>query len=95
MALDSCYISEEQALQGCPDKSSHQGHELILVSKLNMVAINELLCMKNAGAQIAMDFRKNEGLTPFAIEKIKILGSFSSYQLNSTANSAHLALFLR
>ena len=28
-----------------------------------------------------------------AIEKIKILGAFWSYQLNSTANLAHLANF--
>ena len=28
-----------------------------------------------------------------AIEKIKILGLFWSYQLNSTANTAHLAHF--
>ena len=35
----------------------------------NTVAINELLCMKNAGAQIAMDFSYNEGLAPMAIEK--------------------------
>ena len=40
-----------------------------------MVAINDLLCMKNAGAQIAMDFSKNEGLAPMAIEKNKILGA--------------------
>ena len=33
------------------------------------VAINELLCMKNAGAQIAMDFSKNEVLAPMAVEK--------------------------
>ena len=39
------------------------------------VAINELLCLKNAGAQIAMDFSQNEGLAPMAIEKIKILGA--------------------
>ena len=39
------------------------------------VAINELLCMKNAGAQIAMDFSENEGLAPMAIEKIKMLGA--------------------
>ena len=39
------------------------------------VAINDLLCMKNAGAQIAMDFSQNEGLAPMAIEKIKILGA--------------------
>ena len=39
------------------------------------VAINELLCMKNVGAQIAMDFSLNEGLAPIAIEKIKILGT--------------------
>ena len=29
-----------------------------------------------------------------AAEKIKILGAFGSYQLNSTANSAHFARFL-
>ena len=39
------------------------------------VAINDLLCMKNAGVQIAMDFSQNEGLAPMAIEKIKILGA--------------------
>ena len=31
--------------------------------------------MKNAGAQIAMDFSKNECLAPMAIEKIKILAT--------------------
>jgi hypothetical protein len=31
--------------------------------------------MKNAGAQIAMDFNWNEGLAPMVIEKIKILGA--------------------
>ena len=35
-----------------------------------MVAINELLCMENAGPEIA-----NKGLGPMAIEKIKILGA--------------------
>ena len=39
------------------------------------MAINDFLCMKNAGAQIAMDFSENEGLAPMAIEKIKILGA--------------------
>ena len=37
--------------------------------EVSTVAINELLCMKNAGAQIAMDFSYNEGLAPMAIEK--------------------------
>ena len=32
------------------------------------MAINDLLCMKNAGAQIAMDFSKNEGLASMANE---------------------------
>ena len=32
-----------------------------------------------------------ETSAPMAIEKSKSLGSFWSYQLNSTANSAHLA----
>jgi hypothetical protein len=31
--------------------------------------------MKNAGAQIAMDFSYNEGLAPMAIEKNNILGA--------------------
>ena len=31
--------------------------------------------MKNAGAQIAMDFSQNEGLAPMAIKKIEILGA--------------------
>ena len=35
------------------------------------VAINELLCRKNAGAQIVMDFSKNKGLAPMTLEKIK------------------------
>ena len=35
-----------------------------------MVAINELLCMENAGAEIT-----NKGLGPIAIEKIKIPGA--------------------
>ena len=41
--------------------------------------------------------RSGWGITPrrslMVIEKIKILGSFWSYQLNSTANPAHLAHF--
>ena len=32
--------------------------------------------MKNAGAEIAMDFSQNEGLAPMAIEKIKIIHSY-------------------
>ena len=38
-----------------------------------------------------MNFIQNEGLEPRAVEKIKILGAVWSYQLNSTANSAHFA----
>ena len=41
-----------------------------------------------------MDFSKNEDLAPMAIEKSKSWGPFWSYQLNSTANSAHLARIL-
>ena len=41
-----------------------------------------------------MDFTKNEFSAPKAVEKIKILGAVWSYQLNSTANSAHFAGFL-
>ena len=39
------------------------------------VAINELLCMKNTGAQMEIDFSLNEGLAPMAIERNKILGA--------------------
>ena len=42
-----------------------------------------------------MDFSKNEDLAPMAIEKSKSWGPFWSYQLNSTAKSAHLAQSLR
>ena len=34
-----------------------------------MVATNELLCMKNTGAQIAMDLSYNECLAPMVIER--------------------------
>ena len=34
---------------------------------------NELICPKNVVAKVAMNFSKNEGLAPMAIEKIKIL----------------------
>jgi hypothetical protein len=45
------------------------------MKKFYTVAINELLCMKNAGAQIAMDFSLNEGLAPMAIEIFNLLGA--------------------
>ena len=38
-----------------------------------MVTINELLCLKNAGAQTSMILTSHE-LATMAIEKIKILG---------------------
>ena len=61
------------------------------------VAINELLCMKNAGAQIWISAKMNVWhswqLKP--VKKSKSWGTFWSYQLNSTANSAHWAQFLR
>ena len=37
-------------------------------------AINELLCLKNVGAQISMFFTSNEKPAPMAIKTIKILG---------------------
>ena len=36
---------------------------------------NKLICPKNMGAQVAMNFSQNEGLAPKAIEKIKIQGT--------------------
>ena len=36
-------------------KTHYDNHELMIFTSFT-VAINELLCMKNAGAQIAMDF---------------------------------------
>jgi hypothetical protein len=63
-------------------------------SKWLMVATNELLCLKNAGAQISMFSTLNEKSAPMAIKKkSKSWGPFWIYQLNSTANSAHLAHF--
>ena len=38
------------------------------------VTINELLCLKNAVAQISLFFTSHEQSAPMAIEKIKILG---------------------
>jgi hypothetical protein len=37
-----------------------------------------------------MFFTSNDESAPMAIEKIKILGAVLNYQLNSTANPAHL-----
>ena len=42
------------------------------------------------GAKVAMDFIQNEGLAPMAVKKSKFWEPFWSYQLNSTANLAHL-----
>ena len=42
---------------------------------INMVAINELLCLKNAGGQISLFFTSYEQLAPMAIKKPKILGT--------------------
>ena len=59
------------------------------------VATDELLCLKNAATQISMFFTSNELLAPMAIEKkSKFWEPIWSYQLNSTANLAHLAHFL-
>jgi pyridoxine 5'-phosphate synthase PdxJ len=38
-------------------------------------AINELLCLKNAGAQVSLFFNSYEQSASKAIEKIKILGA--------------------
>ena len=54
------------------------------------MAINELLCMKNAGAQIAMDFSKNECLAPMAIEKIKILATVLELPAKQHYQFSHL-----
>ena len=64
------------------------------------VAMNELLCLKNAGAQISMVFTSNEYYWhPMAIEKIKILGAVlelparKQYQSNPfTSKWAELAV---
>ena len=57
------------------------------------VATDELLCLKNAGAQISTFFTSNEKSAPMAVEKMQILGAVLEYPLNSTANLAHLAHF--
>ena len=62
---------------------------------MDTVAINELLCMKNTGAQLAMDFSLNEGLAPMAIEKTKILGAVSDLPAKLHCQFSHpLAHFL-
>ena len=87
-------------IQGCNQSSCNHDYSIVIMISGSVfycitVAINELLCMKNAGAQIAMNFSSHEGLGHMVIEKSKSWGPFWSYQLNSTANSAHLAQFLR
>ena len=61
--------------------------EIKSANRQRTVAIDEVLCLKNAAALL---FTSNEELALMAIEKIKILGPFWSYQLDSTANPAHL-----
>ena len=54
------------------------------------VAMNELLCLKNA-APISHCFSPHtSNWRLWQLKKIKSLGPFWSYQLNSTANPAHL-----
>jgi hypothetical protein len=57
----------------------------------NTMAKTELLYPQNWGA---INFTQNEYSGPRTIEKIKSWGQFRSYQLNNTANLAHLAHFL-
>ena len=57
------------------------------------VAMNELLCLKNA-APISHCFSPHtSNWRLWQLKKIKSLGPFWSYQLNSTANPAHLPQF--
>ena len=48
----------------------------------------EILSGKNARVWVSMDFKSDKHSAPRTIEKMKILGA--CYQLNSTANPAHL-----
>ena len=57
---------------------------------INMVAINELLCLKNTGAQISLFSPHMNNRHLWQLKKSKSLGPFWSYQLNSSANPAHL-----
>ena len=52
-----------------------------------------IIILENAGTQFSLFFTSNEQSTPMAIKKSKSWGLFWNYQLNSTANSAHLAHF--
>ena len=51
-------------------------HDYVLGCLLLLKSVsNELLCLKNAGAQISLLFTSHEQSAPMAIEKIKILGT--------------------
>ena len=52
-----------------------------------------ILCMKNWSTQWTKEISSNEKSAPMAVEKSKSWGPFWSCQLNSIANSAHLAHF--
>ena len=54
------------------------------------MAKTEIIYPKNVGASVAMNFTQDEYSAPMAIEKSKSWVPFWSYQLNSTANPAHL-----
>ena len=58
------------------------------------VPIDKIISAKNAQAWVSMNFISDKFSAPRTIEKMKILGAlwepFGSYQLNSTANPAHL-----
>ena len=54
------------------------------------VAIKEFLCMKNAGAQLQWISAKMKVWHLWQLKNSKSWGPISSYQLISTANSAHL-----
>ena len=72
-------------------KKVQKFHILQVKSKrLPTTAKTEMIYLKNEGASIAMNSTENESSTSMAIEEIKILDAFWSYQQNSTANPAHL-----
>jgi hypothetical protein len=54
------------------------------------LAINELLCLKNAGAQISFFLHQMNNRQPWQLKKSKTCGPFWNYQLDINANLAHL-----
>ena len=89
MILDQAVLSRKcyQANKG-RSSSSHD------VYNQDTLPRNELLCQLFGGHRYQWISHKMNIWHPGQLKKLKSWGPFWSYQLNSTANSAHFARFL-